>query len=79
MRSFRGPVDNELPVAAAPGPLNWRGPGVAVAVPQLLVYTSGVEATVLGLSRRAWVLDTREMLDHCPVSARKCVPRADGP
>jgi hypothetical protein len=64
MRSFRGPPDNELPATATLEPLTWRGPGVVIAVPQLLVYTSGVEATVLCLSQREWALDTREMLDQ---------------
>ena len=43
-----GPPENELPCVLATPELIWRGDGIAVAVPSLQVYSTGVELQILG-------------------------------
>ena len=43
IQAAHGPPENELPAALAPRPgIVWRGDGIAIAVPSLLAYTTGV-------------------------------------
>jgi hypothetical protein len=46
-----GPPPNELPVLIDPGRVAWRSETVAVSVPYLLVYMTGVEFALLGRSK----------------------------
>jgi hypothetical protein len=43
IQAAHGPPENELPSALTPNPsIVWRGDGIAIAVPSLLAYTTGV-------------------------------------
>lgn len=54
-----GPPQNELPeVLATPG-ITWRGDGIAVAIPSLLVYTSGLELLIICRAKQTQVRDTQ--------------------
>jgi hypothetical protein len=42
-----GPPENELPVVLATPDVIWRGEEIVLAVPSLLVYTTGVELLIM--------------------------------
>jgi hypothetical protein len=43
IQAAHGPPENELPSALTSGPgIVWRGDGIAIAIPSLLAYTTGV-------------------------------------
>jgi hypothetical protein len=46
IHASHGPPDNEIPAVLAPG-VAWRGDGAVLAVPSLLVYTTGIELLVM--------------------------------
>jgi hypothetical protein len=46
------PPENEIPVAI-PADFQWRGEGIVVAIPVLLVYTAAVGMVVMGRTRDA--------------------------
>jgi hypothetical protein len=49
VRVKHGPPANEVPAAVAtPHIIMWRGDGIAVAIPSLLAYTTGLEIQILG-------------------------------
>jgi hypothetical protein len=47
------PPANELPVVLATPDVMWRGDGIVVAIPSLLVYTTGAELVILCRTRQA--------------------------
>jgi hypothetical protein len=54
------PPQNELPVALATPHIAWRGDGIVIAVPSLLVYSAGTELLILCCARSARIRDHRE-------------------
>jgi hypothetical protein len=54
----QGPPDNQVPAVLDVGAL-WTAEGAAVAVPYLLVYTTGVQLSILGRARHI-VLNSHE-------------------
>lgn len=57
------PPDDELPGIADPGHVIWRGISAVVAVPVLMVFTTGVELLLLGRG------DSLAMNDHATYKA----------
>jgi hypothetical protein len=55
-----GPPDNELPAVVAAG-ISWSGTGVVLAIPALLVYSTGFEMLVIFRTQRKQ-LDTGDDL-----------------
>lgn len=51
MITHDGPPPNELPALLDPGRVAWRSEAVALSVPYLLVYTTGMEFALLGRSK----------------------------
>jgi hypothetical protein len=75
------PPENEVPFALATPDMMWRGDGTVIAVPALLVCSTGIELLILGCSQRAWagpMKDARatvEALKGLTVSGRHVDPR----
>ena len=46
-----GPPENELPVVLATPEVTWRGDGLVVAIPSLLVYATGFELLIICRAR----------------------------
>jgi hypothetical protein len=72
-----GRPENEVPFALATPDMMWHGDGTLIAVPSLLVYSTGVELLILGFSQRAWAgpmqdgLATAQALHGLTVSGRQ--------
>lgn len=52
-----GPPDDEMPVVLATPDLVWHGDGIVVAIPSLLVYTTGAEITIMARTRHGHMND----------------------
>jgi hypothetical protein len=46
------PPENELPAVLATPDLDWRGDGIVLAIPALMIYTTGVYLLILYRTRR---------------------------
>jgi hypothetical protein len=75
MRSRYEPPENELPSVLATPQLVWRGGGVALAIPGLMIYTTGAYLLVLYRTARA----QERTFEHARAAADRLRDlRADG-
>jgi hypothetical protein len=68
-----GPPATELPVALATPEMTWRGDGIVLVVPSLLIYMTGAELTVMCRTRATQPQSTehvRDVADTLPRSLK---------
>jgi hypothetical protein len=59
IEALHEPPVNELPVVLATPDMIWRGDGIVVAIPSLLIYTTGAELLILSRTRHTQMRDIK--------------------